>query len=106
VATVRIEGVAFEPDDAAEFAERTRRYVGAMPVALSPGIALAVQIEQRIAEGGGDVTLTEEEKRAALAVVDEWRQSRAAPDAVRELHRLLRVQIAGEASRMQDDDGA
>jgi hypothetical protein len=50
------------------------------------------------------VTLTDDEKRAALAVVDEWRQSQAAPEAARALHRLLRVQIAGDASRARGDD--
>jgi hypothetical protein len=41
VATVRIEGIAFELDAATELADRTRRYAGANPLALSPGTALA-----------------------------------------------------------------
>jgi hypothetical protein len=52
---VGIEGITFTLDEATELAERTRRYVGASPTALTPGTALAVQVEQRVAEGGGTV---------------------------------------------------
>jgi hypothetical protein len=90
VATVRIEGIAFELDDAAELARRARRYsTGASLPGLTPGSALAVQVETRVATGGGDVTLNDEEKLAAFAVVDEWRQSEAAPAAVRQLYLAL-----------------
>jgi hypothetical protein len=105
VATVRIEGVAFSLDEAAELARRTRQHVGADPearfrdrltggVGTSPaftsGTALAVQVEQRVHEGGGDLLgLTAREREAASAVLDEWLQSREAPDAVRTLYRVL-----------------
>jgi hypothetical protein len=60
-----------------------------MQPAFTPGTALAVKVEQRVDEDGGDVKLTEEEMAAASAVLDEWLQSSAAPEAARTLYRLL-----------------
>jgi hypothetical protein len=90
VATVRVEGVAFELADAAEFAERARQQsAGASRPGLSSWTTLAVQLEQRVADGGGDVTLTDGEKRATSAVLGEWRQSKERPDGVDVLYLLL-----------------
>jgi hypothetical protein len=86
---VVIEGISFTLDEAKELAERTRRYVGAGVTPLTPGTTLAVQIEQRLAEGGGTVELNEQEELAAWAVVDEWCQSSDAPAGARDLRRAL-----------------
>ncbi len=90
VPTVRIDGVPFELDDAAKFAQRAKRYSGLTTTpGISPGGALAVQIERSVEQGGGDVTLTDHEKVAASAVLGEWRQSQDHPAAVDVLYRLL-----------------
>jgi hypothetical protein len=86
---VVIEGITFTLDEATELAERTKRYVGAGVTPLTPGTTLAVQIDQRVAEGGGTVELNEQEKLAGFAVADEWSQSRDAPAAARDLRRAL-----------------
>jgi hypothetical protein len=90
MATVRVEGVEFKHGDARELARRARRYsTGGSLGGLTPGESLAVQLEQAVDEGGGSVTLADEEKVAAAAVVDEWRQSRDAPAAAADLRRVL-----------------
>jgi hypothetical protein len=86
---VVIEGITFTLSEATELAKRTRRYAGASARPLTPGRTLAVQIEQRVAEGGGTVELNEQEELAASAVVDEWLQSRDAPAAARDLRLAL-----------------
>jgi hypothetical protein len=88
--TVRVEGVEFALDDAREFARRATLYSGgATRTTPTPGSALVVLLNHRIDEGGGSVTLTDEEARAAVAVLDEWRQKRERPDAVDALHAVL-----------------
>ena len=91
MATVRVEGVLFQLDEASEFARRAMLYSrGTAEAGLSPAHALAVQLETAVDEGGGLVPpLNDEEKVAALAVVDEWCQSRDAPAAARNLRRVL-----------------
>jgi hypothetical protein len=90
VATVHIEGVPFSAEDAQEFAQRTRTYVGANPELLTPGEALAVQVEHGAAEDGDFVLqLTEEEKQAAAAVLQDWRRDEDCPAAARALYARL-----------------
>jgi hypothetical protein len=51
---------------------------------------VAFQIKRCISdEGAFDVTLYEQEKPAVFAVLDEWLQSRDAPDAARTLYNAL-----------------
>jgi hypothetical protein len=91
VATVRIEGIEFDLDAAAEFAERARRQTTSpRSQRMTAWITIAAQIDQRIEDGGGDLLpLTENERTAAIAVLDEWQRDRAArPSAVDELYRL------------------
>jgi hypothetical protein len=90
LATVHIEGIPFSVEEAAEFATRTRTYVGANPELLTPGEALAAQLEHRAAEYGDVVVdLTDEEKAAAAAVLQDWRRSPDVPDAARALYARL-----------------
>jgi hypothetical protein len=91
VAIVRIEGVGFELDDAREFAARARRQTtGPRSHRMTAWITLAAQIDQRVEDCGVDLLpLTDNEKQAAIAVLDEWRPSRDAPAAVAELRRRL-----------------
>jgi hypothetical protein len=91
MATVRVEGVEFQLDEAREFVRRAKLYQrGTSEGGLSPGNTLAVQIEKAVDEGGGPVEpLTDEEKLAASAVADEWQQNRDAPAAVRNLRRIF-----------------
>ena len=90
VATVHIEGVPFSVEEAAEFATRTRTYVGANPELLTPGEALAAQLEHRAAEYGDVVVeLTDEEKAAAAAVLQDWRRAPDVPAAARALYAAL-----------------
>jgi len=63
---------------------------------LIPGGALAAQIDKRIYEGSGDVTLTDTEAQAAAAVLDEWRQKSGAPDAVTTLYYTLASESADQ----------
>jgi hypothetical protein len=93
VATVRIDGVEFELEDAREFFERTLIYVEAQP-RMSPEVQLAVALALQIHgclrdKVCSDVTLWEENKVVASAVLAEWIQSRGAPDAAQALHRVL-----------------
>lgn len=54
---VRIAGVAFELADVTEL--RARRYsTGEILPGLSPGEALATQLEQLVSQGGGVATLS------------------------------------------------
>jgi len=56
---VRIAGVTFELADVAEFAVRACRYsTGEILPGLSPGEALATQLEQLVSQGGGVATLS------------------------------------------------
>jgi hypothetical protein len=90
VSAIRIGGVEFTLDDAGEFARRIRRYsTGETLAGLTPGRALAAQIDQRIYEGGGDVILTGAEMQAAAAVTAEWRSEPGAPKAATALHDVL-----------------
>lgn len=90
MSAIRIAAVEFTSGDAKEFARRIRLYsTGESFGGLTPGQALAAQLDQRIYEGGGDVTLTETEAQAAVAVLDEWRQISGAPEAVTTLYHAL-----------------
>jgi hypothetical protein len=88
---VRIEGVPFTLDQAREFARRTRICVGVNAEAMTPGTALAVALEHAVENGGGRLhDPSDEEVRAALAVIDEWLQSSSAPrNALLDLRRVL-----------------
>jgi hypothetical protein len=87
---VSIAGVAFELADASAFAVRARRYsTGQSLPGLSPGEALATQLEQRVGQGGGVVTLSDAEKEAAAAIVAEWRSEADAPASVGTLYYAL-----------------
>jgi len=97
VSAIRIAAVEFTLDDAKEFARRIRVYsTGETFGGLTPGRALAAQIDQRIYEGGGEVTLTETEAQAAAAVLDEWRQNSGALEAVTALYYVLSPGTAGQ----------
>lgn len=97
MSVIRVAGVEFTLDDAKEFARRIRLYsTGETFGGLTPGRALAAQIDQRIYEGGGDVTLTDTEAQAAAAVLDEWRQTSGPPDAVTTLYYALASESAGQ----------
>jgi hypothetical protein len=82
VGVVRVEGVPFELDDAAEFARRAKASsAGASKAGLSARAALAIQIEECVSRGGGDAKLEEQERVEALGVIEEWLQYEAAPKA-------------------------
>lgn len=99
MSAIRIAAVEFTLDDANELARRIRLYsTGETFGGLTPGQALAAQIDQRIYEGGGDVTLTDTEAQAAAAVLDEWRQDPGAPAAVTTLYRVLAPGTADQGS--------
>ena len=95
MAVIRIDGVEFEREDAREFYERVVVYFEAGPP--SPGnpetqraVALAGQIHACLRDKDCfDVTLWDETKVVASAVLAEWVQSHDAPDAARTLHRAL-----------------
>jgi hypothetical protein len=93
VEVIRIEGVWFKVEDARDFAQRARIYAAVHPpppeVVYRDG-PFAFRIENCVKEEGAfDVIVFESEKVAVLAVLDEWVQSRGAPDAARTLHRAL-----------------
>lgn len=95
MAVIRIEGVEVEREDAREFYERVRVYFAAGPP--SPGnpetqraVALAGQIRACLREKDCfEVTLWDESKVVASAVLAEWVQSHDAPDAARTLYNAL-----------------
>jgi hypothetical protein len=95
VEVIRIDGVEFEREDAREFYKRVVIYFEAGPP--SPGnpetqraVALAGQIYACLRDKDCiDVTLWDETKVVASAVLAEWVQSRDAPDAARTLHLFL-----------------
>jgi hypothetical protein len=93
--TVVIEESAWSLEDAAEFARRIRRYLGASasPVVMHAATSLAERLDYFVEIGGvgtsGSLDLTLNEAKVAVAVLDEWRQSRTRPEAVDVLYRLL-----------------
>lgn len=88
MATVRIEGVEFELDDAARFARRLERAsYGASKAGLSPAHALAIEIEEAVDVSGGAVAIREEAREIAFAVLDEWYPT--APESARRLRLVL-----------------
>jgi hypothetical protein len=96
VEVIRIEGVAFKVEDAEEFAERARAYDTAHPpppegeYREGPAWWFAFSIEKCIEdEGDFEVPVTREKIAPVFAVLEEWVQSREAPDAARTLHRAL-----------------
>jgi hypothetical protein len=90
VSAIRIAAVEFMLDDAKEFARRIRlNSTGETFGGLTPGRALAAQIDQRIYEGGGEVALTETEAGVAAAVLDEWRLEPNAPESALALYYAL-----------------
>jgi hypothetical protein len=87
---VLIAGVAFELADASAFAVRARRYsTGKSLPGLSPGEALATQLEQLVSQGGGPAKLSDAEKEAAAAIVAEWRGKSGAPASAGALYYAL-----------------
>jgi hypothetical protein len=108
VEVIRIEGVAFKVGAAREFAERVLIYDlinDPQPVGYWGALeGVAFTIQRCICDEGafGDVTLNEQEKVAVLAVLDEWLQSRDAPDAAGTLYRALArilLEVAQEPPR-------
>jgi hypothetical protein len=88
VATVDIEGVPFELDDAARFGKRLdRASYGTSKAGLSPAHALAIEIEEAVDASGGAVAIREEAREIAFAVLDEWYPT--APESARKLRRAL-----------------
>jgi hypothetical protein len=93
--TVAIEGSEWSLEDAMEFARRIRRYPGgsASPVVTHAATSLAERLDHFVEIGGvgigGSLDLTVNEAKVASAVLDEWRQSGAKPDAPDTLYRLL-----------------
>jgi hypothetical protein len=88
VATVRIKGVEFELDDAARFGKRLDlASYGASKAGLSPAHALAIEIDEAVAGGGGAVAIREEAREIAFAVLDEWYPT--APESARRLRQVL-----------------
>jgi hypothetical protein len=102
VEVIRIEGVWFKVEDAREFAERALIYDlinDPQPAGAAEGLAFTIQ---RCISDDFDATLHEQEKVAVFAVLDEWLQSRDAPDAARTLYNALRSQRS--ANRRQRED--
>jgi hypothetical protein len=88
VATAHIEGVPFELDDAADFAKRLDRASGGSARAgLSPAHALAIEIEDAVNAGGGEVSIRDEAREIACRLLDEWYGS--GPQSARDLRRLI-----------------
>jgi hypothetical protein len=88
VATVDIEGVPFELDDATRFAKRLHlASYGASKAGLSPAHALAIEIEEAVDASGGAVAVREEAREIAFAVLDEWYPT--APESARRLRLVL-----------------
>ena len=88
MATVRIQGVPFELDDAGEFAKRLKRAsYGASKAGLSPAQALAIEIDEAVNAGGGEVPISDDAGPIAGRLLDEW--GRIAPDSAKQLRYLL-----------------
>jgi len=92
--TIVIEGSEWSLEDAAEFARRIRRYLGASSSqVMHAATSLAERLDHFVEIGGvgigGSLDLTLNEAKVASAVLDEWRQSSTRPDAVDTLYRLL-----------------
>jgi hypothetical protein len=87
---VVIEGTVWHPIEAAELARHIRRYVGEDHGLMHAATSLAETIGHQVeAEHGDPIVLTEDERKVAYAVLNEWRQFRDIPDAVDPLYQLL-----------------
>ena len=87
---VVIEGTVWHPIEAGEFARHIRRYAGEDPDVVHAATNLAETIGHQIEGGHGDpIVLTENERKAAYAVLNEWRQYQDIPDVVVTLYDLL-----------------
>jgi hypothetical protein len=88
VAAVRIQGVPFELEDAAEFAKRLQRAsAGASQAGLSPAHPIAIEIDQAVTARTGDVEVREEAREIVFGVLDGWYGT--SPASARQLRRLI-----------------
>ena len=89
---VVIEGTAWHPIEASEFARHLGRYETEDRDLMRAAQSLAETIGHQVEAGQGDpIVLTENEKTVAYAVLNEWRQFMDIPDAVDPLYQLLHV---------------
>ena len=87
---VVIEGTVWHPIEAAELARHIRRYVGEDHDSTRAATSLAEAIGRQVESGHGDpIVLTEDQRKVAYAVLNEWRQYLDVPDAVDPLYQLL-----------------
>lgn len=87
---VVIEGTVWHPIEATEFARHIRRYAGEDRDVLQAAGNLADTIGHQVEAGLGDpIVLSENERKVAYAVLNEWRQFQDVPDAVDTLYQLL-----------------
>jgi hypothetical protein len=88
-------------DDAQEFVEWALIYGEANPKPLRPAWEVATTIELSVrTEGSFDVTLSEEGKGEASAVLAEWVHSGDEPEAARTLHRVLAASYSSSKSSL------
>jgi len=87
---VVIEGTVWHPIEATEFARHLRRYVGEDRDVMQAATSLAETIGHQVEAGHGDpIVLTENARKVAYAVLNEWRQFLDIPDAVDPLYQQL-----------------
>jgi len=87
---VVIEGTAWHPIEATELARHLGRYESEDLALMRAAKSLAETIGHQVEAGHGDpIVLTENERKVAYAVLNEWRQFVDIPDAVEPLYQLL-----------------
>jgi len=87
---VVIEGTVWHPIEAAEFARHIQRFAGEDHDEMHAAKTLAEAIGHQVEAGHGDpIVLTEDERKVAYVVLNEWRSYWDIPDAVDPLYQLL-----------------
>lgn len=87
---VVVEGTVWHPIEAAELARHIGRYVGEDPDLVHAAKNLSETIGHQVEGGHGDpIVLTEDERKVAYAILNEWHQYLDVPDVVNTLYELL-----------------
>lgn len=87
---VVIEGTEWHPIEATELARHLMRYVDEDHDLVHAATGLAETIGHQVETGHGDpIVLTENERKVAYAVLNEWRQYLDIPEPVLPLYDLL-----------------
>lgn len=87
---VVIEGTVWHPIEATELAHHVGRYVSEDPDLKNAAANLAQTIRHQVESGHGDpLVLSEDARKVAYAVLNEWRQYQDIPDVVVTLYDVL-----------------